>query len=63
MKLHPPMFFPPIILTNKLFSYLRAHVKTIIYDLDKMSILKYFKPTGKKEKDFALADPSGLLSE
>ena len=26
-------------------------------------ILKYFKPIGKKEKDFALLDPSSLLSE
>ena len=63
MKLHPPMFFPPIALTNKSFSYLRARIKTVTCDPDKMSILKYFKPVGKKEKDFALPDPSGPLSE
>ena len=63
MKLYPPMFFPPIVLTNKSFSYLRARIKTVTRDLDKMSIFKYFKPVGKKEKDFALPDPSGLLSE
>ena len=28
-----------------------------------MLILMYFKPIGKKEKDFALLDSSGLLSE
>ena len=28
-----------------------------------MSILKYFKPIGKKEKDFALLDPSSPLRE
>ena len=28
-----------------------------------MSILKYFKPVCKKEKDFVLPDPSGPLSE
>ena len=55
--------FPPIILTNKSFSYLRARVKTVTHDPDKMSILKYFKPIGKTEKDFALPDPSGLLSK
>ena len=32
-------------------------------DPDKMSILKHFKPVGKKEKDFALPDPSGPLSK
>ena len=63
MKLHPPMFFPPIDLINILFSYLRVHVKTVARNPDKMSILKYFKPVGKKEKDFALPDPSGPLSK
>ena len=28
-----------------------------------MSIFKYFKPIGKKEKDFALQDPGDTLSE
>ena len=36
----------------------------VTHDLGgKMSILKYFKPICKKEKDFALPDPSGPLSE
>ena len=46
-------FLPPIILTNKLFNYLRARVKTVTRDPDKMSILKHFKLVDKKEKDFA----------
>ena len=42
---------------------LLAHVKTVTCDPNKMSILKYFKPVGKKEKNFTLSDPSGPLSE
>ena len=48
MKFHPPMIFLPLILTIWL---IKGTHETITCDPDKMSILKYFKPVGKKEND------------
>ena len=43
--------------------YLKTCITIVTHNSDKMSPLKYFKPIGKKEKNFALQDPGGALSE